>query len=216
MTHITVYGRDTSSNVQIVMWTIAELGLTAERHDIGHSYGGNDAPEYLAMNPNGLVPVLKDGDLIMWESAAILRYLCARYGKAPFWPNDPGERARLDMWAEWGKNTFGPVFNYQVFVPSIRTPPSQRDHAAIARAVEATKPLARMLDERIGEGPYLAGEHFTFADIIGGNLLYRYFTHEFDRAETPNLRAYYDRLCERPAYVKFNNVSYEPLRAKED
>ena len=168
------------------------------------------------MNPNGLVPVLKDGDLVMWESAAILRYLCARYGEAPFWPDDPAERARLDMWAEWCKNTFGPVFNYQVFVPSVRTPPSRRDHAAIQRAVEATKPLARMLDDRLGEGPYLAGETFTFADIMGGNLLYRYFTHEFDRTETPNLRAYYDRLCQRPAYLEFNNVSYEPLRAKED
>lgn len=215
MTQLTVYGRDTSSNVQIVMWALAELGLSATRHDIGHSYGGNDTAEYRAMNPNGLVPVLKDGDVVIWESAAILRYLCAKYGKAPFWPADHGQRARLDMWAEWCKNTFGPVFNYQVFVPSIRTPLAQRDHAAIANAIEATKPLARLFDERIGAGPWMAGDDFTFADIMAGNLLYRYFTHEFDKAETPNLRAYYDRLCERAAYVQFNNVSYEPLRAKE-
>jgi glutathione S-transferase len=216
MSELTVYGRATSSNVQIVMWVLAELGLSAERLNIGHSYGGNDTAEYRTMNPNGLVPVLKDGELVIWESAAILRYLCAKYGSDPFWPDDLGERARLDMWAEWCKNTFGPTFNYNVFVPSIRTPPAQRDHAAIAKAIEATKPPALMLDERIGAGPWMAGEHFTFADIMAGNLLYRYFTHDFDRAETPNLRAYYDRLCERPAYVEFNNVSYEPLRAKED
>lgn len=216
MPDLIVYGRATSSNVQIVMWAIAELGLTATRHDVGHSYGGNDTPEYRAMNPNGLIPVLKDGDLILWESAAIVRYLCAKYGTPPLWPDDPAERAPLDMWAEWAKNTFNPVFNYQVFVPSVRTAPSARDHAAIAKATEATKPLARIFDERIGDGPYLAGDRFTFADIICGNLLYRYFTHEFDRADTPNLRAYYDRLCERPAYAEFNNVSYEPLRARDE
>lgn len=217
---ITVYGRATSSNVQIVMWTLAELGMEAQRLDVGHSYGGNDTAEYLAMNPNGLVPTLRDrtggGDLVLWESAAIMRYLCARYGGEPFWPRDPAMRASLDMWAEWCKTTFGPVFNYSVFVPSVRIPASKRDHAAIARAVEQTKPLARMLDARIGAGPWMAGSDFTFADVMAGNLLYRYFTLDFEKTETPNLRAYYERLAARPAYAKHNMVSYEPLRAKED
>ncbi|MEM7544132.1 MAG: glutathione S-transferase family protein [Pseudomonadota bacterium] len=213
---ITVYGRDTSSNVQIVMWAIAELGLECERHDIGHSYGGNDTPAYLAMNPMGLVPTIRDGDLVMWESGAILRYLAARYGDEVFWPRDPAVRAPLDMWAEWCKTEFGPKFNYGVFVPSVRTAASKRDNVAIAKAVEATKPLAHMLDARIGNGPWLAGAHFTFADILTGNLLYRYFEHEFERAPTPALRAYYDRLRTRPAYLKHNCVSYEPLRARDD
>ena len=94
---ITVYGRATSSNVQIAMWTIGEIGLEYERLDIGHSYGGNDTPEYLAMNPNGLVPTIRDGDLVLWEAAAIMRYLAARYGDEDFWPRDPAVRAPLDM-----------------------------------------------------------------------------------------------------------------------
>ncbi|HEX2019528.1 MAG TPA: glutathione S-transferase N-terminal domain-containing protein, partial [Aurantimonas sp.] len=86
---LTVWGRRTSSNVQMVMWCIAELGLTARRHDVGHRYGGNDTPEFLAMNPNGLVPVLQDGDdAPLFESAVILRYLASRYGDAPLWPAD--------------------------------------------------------------------------------------------------------------------------------
>lgn len=213
---MTVYGRATSSNVQIVMWALGELGLEADRLDIGHSYGGNDTPEYLAMNPNGLVPVLRDGDVVLWESCAILRYLAARHGDETFWPQDPAARAPLDMWAEWAKTSFGPAFNLGVFIPSVRTPASKRDDAAIARAVDRVKPLVLMLDKRLGRGPWLAGDDFTFADIPVGNLLYRYFTHEFDRAETPNLRAYYDRLCERPAYAERNCVSYEPLRAKDE
>ena len=211
---LTGYGRATSSNVQIVMWAIAELGLDAERHDIGHSYGGNDTAEYLAMNPNGKVPVLKDGDLVMWESAAILRYLAARYGAPPFWPDDPARRAKLDMWAEWIKTEFAPTFNMGVFWPKVRVAAADRDEAAVAAAVEKVKPLARMLDARIGDGPWMEGDWLTFADIAVGHQLYRYYTVPFDRAETPALDAYYKRLTERPAYAEHVMVSYEPLRAE--
>jgi glutathione S-transferase len=213
---ITVYGRATSSNVQIVMWAIGELGLAHERRDIGHSYGGNDTAEYLSMNPMGLVPTIRDGDLVMWESGAIMRYLAAKYGDEVFWPRDPATRARLDMWAEWCKTTFGPTFNGKVFFPSVRIAPSKQNKEAIAKGVEEVKPLARLLDRRIGEGPWLAGEHFTFADILTGNLLYRYFELDFERTRTPALRAYYDRLKARSAYAEHNCVSYEPLRARED
>lgn len=210
---ITVYGRATSSNVQIVMWAIGELGLAHERLDYGHVHGGVDTPEYLAMNPNGLVPTLRDGDLVMWESAAILRYLGARYGDAAFWPANPAARARLDMWAEWVKTSFVPAFNLGVFWPLIRTAAAERDEAALARAVEKVKPLARMLDERIGDGPWLAGEAFGFGDILAGHSLYRYYTTPIDRAETPALDAYYARLQTRPAFREHAMVSYESLRA---
>ncbi len=87
---LTIYGRATSSNVQLVMWAVGELGLAHERLDYGHVHGGIDTPEFRAMNPRGLVPVLRDGDLVVWESCAILRYLAARYGDGgAFWPADP-------------------------------------------------------------------------------------------------------------------------------
>lgn len=95
---ITVYGRATSSNVQLVMWGLAELGLACERLDYGHVHGGLDTPAFRALSPHGLVPVIRDGDLVIWESAAILRYLAGRYGSAPFWPAEPAARARIDMW----------------------------------------------------------------------------------------------------------------------
>jgi Glutathione S-transferase len=213
---LTVWGRATSSNVQAVMWTIGELGLEHRRIDIGLTHGGNDTAEYLAMNPNGKVPTIRDGDdAPLFESAAIVRYLACKYGDATFWPRDPAHRARLDMWAEWIKTTFGPAFGAQVFFPMVFLASAQRDAAAIARAVEAVKPLARMLDARLGDGPYLDGERFTFADILCGHLLYRYFTHDFERADTPALAAYYERLTARQAYRTHVMVSYEPLRAQE-
>ncbi|MEM8752672.1 MAG: glutathione S-transferase family protein [Pseudomonadota bacterium] len=215
---ITVYGRATSSNVQIVMWAIAELGLAHKRLDYGHVHGGVDTDEYRALNPNGLVPTIRDrrggDDVVLWESAAILRYLADRYGEPPFRPADPARRARLDMWAEWTKSTFVPAFNLSIFWPLIRTPKADRDDAALAAAVEALKPIARRLDERLGEGPWLDGAAFTFADVMAGHTLFRYFTVPIERAETPALDAYYARLRDRPTYREHVMVSYEPLRAE--
>lgn len=209
---ITVYGRATSSNVQIVLWTLAELGLDHERLDYGHVHGGTDTPEYRAMNPMGLVPALRDGDVVMFESAAIHRYLCARYGVAPFWPGDPARRGPLDAWAEWIKTSFLPALLTGLFYPLVRMDPALLTPATLAEGEAAIAPLAAMLDARLGQGPWLAGEEFTFADILTGHVLYRYFALPFARADLPNLAAYYARLCARPAYAQHVCVSYEPLR----
>lgn len=211
---ITVWGRKTSSNVQVAMWAVGELGLEHERIDWGGKFGGNDEPDYRAMNPNGLVPTIRDGDLVLWESPAILRYLGARYGDEAFWPADPAERARLDMWAEWVKTSFCPPLIGQVFWQLVRTSAAQRNPAAIANGAARLKMLTPMIDARLGDGPFLNGEHLCFADIMLGHNLYRYYTLDFDRAATPNLDAYYARLQQRPAYREHAMVSYESLRAK--
>jgi len=210
---LTIHGRVTSSNVQLVMWTVAELGLDHRRLDVGGHFGGTDTPEYRAMNPNGLVPCLQDGALSMFESAAILRYLAARYGNEDFWPRDPVKRASLDQWAEWGKVTFSPAV-LTVFIQLVRTREADRKPAAIATAAKEVGRLATILDERLGDGPYLGGAAFTFADIPVGSMLYRYMTLPFEKAETPHLDAYYKRLTERPAFAEHVMVSYESLRAK--
>lgn len=211
---ITVWGRATSSNVQVVMWAINELGVAHERLDWGGKFGGTDTPEYRAMNPNGLVPTIRDGDLVLWESPAILRYLGARYGDEGFWPRDPGKRARLDMWAEWVKTSLAPPLIYQVFWQLVRTPAASRSQAAIDEGAAKLKGLTAIVDTRLGAGPYLNGEHLCFADIMLGHVLYRYYTLEFERGAHPNLDAYYKRLQQRPAYRAHAMVSYESLRVQ--
>ncbi len=213
---ITVYGRATSSNVQIVMWTLAELGVPHERLDYGHVHGGTDTEDYRAMNPMGLVPALRDGDVVMFESAAIHRYLCARYGRAPFWPDDPALRGPLDSWAEWVKTAFMPALLNGLFYPLVRRDPALLTPEIVAQGEAAIAPLATMLDARLGQGPWLAGGDFTFADILTGHGLYRYFTLPFARPDLPNLAAYYARLCQRPAYARHVQISYEPLRFKPE
>lgn len=209
---IIVHGRATSSNVQIVMWAIGELGLEYERRDVGGQHGGTDTPEYRAMNPNGRVPTIQDGALTIFESPAILRYLAGSYGEGPFWPSDRKRRAELDMWAEWMKTSFCVAFANDIFWPLIRTRAGDRDAKQVARGESELARLAPMIDRRIGKGPWLGGDDFTFADVMVGHILYRYFDVDFARVPTPHLEAYYKRCTERPAYREHVMVSYDSLR----
>ena len=211
---LTVWGRKTSSNVQALMWSIAELGLDYVRHDIGHRYGGNDTPEFLAMNPNGTVPVLRDGEgEPIWETGAILRYLGSRYGDAPFWPRDPAARAQIDKWAEWAKLNIAGNFTMPIFWQMVRTAPRDRDMAGVKKAIADLSRYLDIAESQLSRGEFLCGNDLTLADIQFGHLLYRYYDIPIDRPAHPALRRYYDRLTARPAYRDHVMVSYEELRA---
>lgn len=211
---ITVWGRTTSSNVQTVMWALAELGIAHERIDAGGPFGGLETPEFAAMNPNRLVPVLRDGGEYIWESASIVRYLGARYGSEQFWPTDPLKRAKLDQWSDWTKTTLVPAFLTNLFLPMMRNKPGERDEAALAKGVANLAKVMRIFDKRLSEGDYLGGDEPCFADIIAGTLLYRYSTLEIQRPDLPDLAAYYERLTKRPAYARHVMISYDSMRAK--
>jgi glutathione S-transferase len=210
---ITIHGRATSLNVQAVMWTIGELGLAHERLDVGLNFGGTDTPEFRAMNPNGLVPVLRDGPLTLFESAAIVRYLAGRHGRFPFWPEDPVARAPVDMWAEWGKTTLQPSFLGPVFWPALmQGPPVPGADPARDASLAGFERNLDILEAQLGAGPFVFGADFTVADIEVGLPLYRYRTVGLAVRERPNLAAYYDRLRARPAYAEHVMVPYDILR----
>jgi glutathione S-transferase len=211
---LTIYGRANSSNVQLVMWAVGELGLEHVRLDYGHVHGGVDTPEYRAMNPRGLVPTVQDGDLVVWESCAILRYLAARYGDDAFWPSDPARRARVDMWAEYGKNEMAQAFTVPIFWARVRTPAASRDGAALAAAVARFEKLLDPLTAQLEAGAFVAGPDFTCADIVVGHLLYRWFDIDVPRAPRPALEGYYRRLTERAAYRDHVMVDYAALRVE--
>ncbi len=209
----TIWGRATSSNVQLTMWAAAEVGLEVERIDVGGAFGGTDTPEYRAMNPNGLIPVLKDNELVLFESAAILRYLGAQYGDETFWPTDAKKRAPLDAWAEWTKTTLCPVLIYQVFWTLVRTPSAERDMEALSGQVAQLGELMSRIEGEFADKEYL-GSDLSFADIMFGHTLYRYYTLPFERPDLPNLAAYYERLKARPAYKEHVMVDYSPLQVE--
>ncbi len=211
MADITLYGRKTSVNVQKVVWALEELRVPYSQVELGLNFGGVDTPEYLAMNPNGLVPTLKDGELTLWESHAIVRYLSATYGAGNLWPELPRVRAPADQWADWTAMRFQPAWG-AVFGAVARTKPAARSKKAIAAAMEGANVCFRILDGQLRKTPYLAGDRLTYGDIIAGALLYRWYTMEIEREPMAGVDAWYERLKERPAYAKGVCVDYEILR----
>lgn len=210
---LTVWGRKTSSNVQALMWCIGELGLPYLRHDVGHKFGGNNTPEFLAMNPNGTVPVLRDGnDEPLWETGAILRHLANRHGDAPFWPKSLESRSQIDKWAEWSKINVVGSFTMPIFWRVVRTAPKDRDPAAIAEGIGCLSQYLDVAEPRLARTAFLCGDDLTLADIQFGHILYRYYDIAIERPDHPALRRYYDRLTARPAFREHVMVSYEDLR----
>jgi glutathione S-transferase len=195
------------------MWSIAELGLAHERYDFGHRYGGVDSPEFLAMNPNGTVPVVRDNDgEPLWESSAILRYLANRYGRAPYWPDDIESRTHIDKWAEWSKINFALNFSGPIFWQIVRTPAEKRDPNALKGAVRVLDRYLDIAERQLANGAFLCGDDLTLADLQFGHLLYRYFDLPIERPERDRLRAYYERLVARPAYREHVMIPYDELR----
>jgi glutathione S-transferase len=206
-----IWGRATSMNVQKAMWVVGELGIPHERIDMGGKHGGLDTPQYLAMNPNKLIPTVDDDGVIVWESGAVVRYLAARYGRGSLWADDPGERAQADRWMDWMQTTLMPAF-FRVFVGLVRTPADKRDTKAIDAAAVEVGALYGIFDRALQGRNFIAGDRLTIGDIPVGCTLYRYFTLPIIRPSLPNLEAWYKRLQERPAYRQHVMVSYEDLR----
>jgi glutathione S-transferase len=195
-----ILGRKTSSNVMEVLWGCAELGVEYDRVDIGGDFGGNDTPEYLAMNPNGLVPTIDDGGFILWESNAILRYLAAKHGGgAAIWPDDLQARAEADKWMDWQLSKVAGAIT-PIFFNLVRTAPDARDMDAVARGIKACHEVWGILDRHLDGRNFVAGADFTIGDIPIGIHAHRWFNLVDDRPAMPNFEAWYARLQERPAY----------------
>ena len=194
-----VWGRKNSSNVMSVMWAIGELGLAHTRHNVGGTFGGTSEPPYSDLNPNGTVPTIRDDDMVMWESNAIVRYLAAKYGQGSLWPDDPAVRAQSDQWMEWTKTTLYPTF-MPVFFTMIRLPPEQYDQQKIDTALAATSKVVVALERHLENNLFVAGDTLTMGDIPLGPLSYRFFNLDIPRPATPNVEAWYKRVCDRSAY----------------
>ncbi|GIQ72284.1 glutathione S-transferase family protein [Bradyrhizobium sp. RD5-C2] len=211
-----VWGRRSSFNVQKVMWLIGELDLAHEHIDAGGAFGGLDAPAFLAMNPHGRVPVVRDDDATVWESHAILRYLAARHGNGRFWSDDPVIRARVDGWMDWSQTALQPDFLGGVFWGFFRTPESQRDWAAIHKALARCEQHFAKLERLLEATPFLLGETLSLADITAGTSLYRYFGLEIARPPLPAVERWYQRLQQRPPFRSHVMIPFEELRGRLD
>ena len=191
-----IWGRLTSVNVQKVVWCADELGLACERIEAGGKYGVVNTPEYRAMNPNGLVPVIDHDGFILWESNAIVRYLAARHGEGSLWPTDIQMRADADRWMDWQAVSFNPVLG-PAFIQLIRTAPEKRDAAVVEAArAEAEKKLA-LLDAHLATRDYVAGSSFTMGDIPLGCSVDRWMKLPIAREAHPHVERWFSALRAR-------------------
>lgn len=215
MSAINISGRSSAFNVQKILWFADELGLDYRHTEAGGRHGGLDAPEFIAMNPNALVPVLSDGELVVWESHAILRYLAAVYGAATFWPADPAARSHVDRWLDWGQTTFQPAF-MRLFWGFYRQPAAQRDAPAIEAARARCEQCFDLLDRELAERQWLAGDDFSLADIPVATALFRYVEMGAGLTLAPNVDAWYERLAQRPAFRGRIIVDFSELAGRTD
>lgn len=195
-----IWGRNTSSNVQKVIWGLAEMNLPFDRIDVGGAFGKTKDAAYLAMNPNSLVPTLEEADgFTLWESNSILRYLAAKHANRTLEPADLKARARAHMWMDWQLSVMTPAIT-PVFWGLIRTPPEQRDAKAIATGKEKTVIAAQIMDAQLGKTAYLAGNEFSYGDIPLGIMIYRYMQLIPERPATPHLDRWYAAISSRAAF----------------
>ena len=196
---IRIWGRTNSVNVKKALWCLDELGLEYERIDAGMQHGVVNTPEYRSMNPNGLVPTLDEDGFIVWESHTIVRYLADKYGKGVLRPMDLLPRTIANQWMDWAFSFQGSVRD--AFWNLIRTPAEKRDLKAVEASRVKSGEMARILDAALADRMYVAGA-FSMGDIPIGCEVQRWMRLPMVRPKLPNLEAWFERLCARPAFKK--------------
>ena len=187
-----VLGRKTSINVRKVLWTCAELDLHFEHVE--------SDKKLLARNPNAMVPVIEDGDFVLWESNAICRYLAAKQPRATLLPDDPQARARVEQWMDWQATELNSAWRY-AFLGLARKSADHADPKTIAASVESWNQHMRLLDEHFEQGgQFVTGEFFTLADVVLGLSTQRWLLTPMDKPHLDALHGYYQRLSVRPAF----------------
>ncbi|MCP9337541.1 glutathione S-transferase [Stutzerimonas xanthomarina] len=194
-----LWGRLNSTNVKKVLWCLEELNIEYTRVDAGGIFGVVGEADYIAKNPNQLVPCLEDGELVLWESNAIVRYLAAQYGEGILWQVDPAQRAQADKWMDWVTSSLAAPFR-TVFWNMVRTAPEQRDMPAVHAATAECGKLLMIADRALSDQPYLSGASFGMGDIPLGCFAYAWFEMPIERPDLPHLQAWYERLRQRTAY----------------
>jgi len=199
-----IWGRTNSVNVKKALWAAEELGLKYERVDAGMQFGIVKTPEYMAMNPNSVVPTIEDDGFVLWESHSIVRYLCAKHGMGKLCPSDLRARADAERWMDWAFTLQGAMRD--VFWGLIRTPPEKRDLKAIEAARVRSIQVLEALETSLAGKTYVTGSAFTMGDIPVGCEVQRYMRVPIERPRLPNVEAWFERLRQRPAFTKFVDI----------
>ena len=193
-----IWGRLSSINVRKVVLAARWLEIPFERTDAGHEFGIVNTPEYLARNPNGLVPLIEDDGLTLWESNVIVRYLCAKHSPGQLYPLELAARFDAERWMDWQQTTFNPA-GRGAFVQLMRTAPEKRNSEVVTKSVAATEPLLDVLDAHLSRRAFMAGDAFTMADIPIACEIHRWHGLPLQRPDRPHLEHWYQGIVSHPA-----------------
>lgn len=195
---LNIIGKDSSINVRKVLWTCMELDLPFARQDWNDSHA--------VLNPNGLVPVLVDEGLVLWESNTICRYLCGKHvqkGGGALLPAAARDRARVEQWMDWQATDLNTAWRY-AFMALVRNSPAFQDRAQVEASIASWNRHIGILDAQLrATGAYVAGSAFTLADVVLGLSVNRWMLTPMDKPDYRHVAAYYDRLTERPGFREF-------------
>lgn len=192
-----ILGRKTSGNTQKVLWCCDELGIPFEREDVGREFGRNHEPAYLALNPNGRIPTIIDDGFVLWESNTIVRYLCAKHGMGTWYPQDLQRRADMERWMDWQQTTLRPHFHALFDALNGSKPATEIE---VARLRKAMDDVWQILDAHLAVRPFIAGDALSMADLPFCYIVNRWYRLQIEHRGLANVRAWFDRLCQRPAF----------------
>ena len=197
-----ILGKPISINVRKVLWLCEELALPSAFEPWGAGWRDPNTPEFLALNPNAMVPVIVDGDAVLWESNTICRYLAGKHGRDDLLPRDPLARARVEQWMDWQGGDLNNSWRH-AFLGLVRHSAAHQDAQAIAASAAAWNRHMGILERQLQQaGDYATGSAFTLADIGLGLSVNRWVMTPIEHAELPRVRAYYDRLATRAGFVQ--------------
>ncbi|WP_262029221.1 glutathione S-transferase family protein [Microvirga sp. Mcv34] len=195
-----IHGYAGSINVRKVLWICEELGLPFERIDWGGGTRPVTDPAFQKLNPVGMIPVLEDAGQLFWESNSIVRYLAARESRHDLLPDTPAERAHVEKWMDWQVSDFNNTWRY-AFMGLVRKNPHFQDEKQIAESWDKFSAAVRVVSRELARtSAYIAGRHFTCADIVIGLSIHRWKSIPLKRPDLPEIERYYERLCEREGF----------------
>jgi glutathione S-transferase len=196
-----ILGKPESINVRKVLWTCAELGIPYQNEAWGSGHRPTDTPEFLALNPNAMVPVIVDDGLVLWESNTICRYLATRDGETALLPARPASRAVVEQWMDWQSTELNPAWRY-AFMALVRRNAAFQDAPSIATSASQWNRLMTLLDRQLdASGGFVAGPDFTLADVAVGLSTHRWYMTPIERPALPAVARYYEALSRRPGFM---------------
>jgi glutathione S-transferase len=198
---LTLLGKSSSINVRKVLWLCAELQVAIKHEEWGSGIRPTQTPEFLALNPNALVPVIKDGALVLWESNTICRYLAGREQRTDLLPIVPAERARVEQWMDWQATELNTAWRYP-FLSLVRKSEAHANQEQLAAGIAEWNRHMQILDRQLDKtGAYAAGATFTLADVVLGLSTNRWLMTPMKRPAVPAVDAWYARLRARPGFL---------------